>query len=121
MDDSLSLLTQHIDGNNISRAIDCICNISTGDNDFIGENGADYLWEEAEEQGFENNYDYVCTSLKEMFAYKDVVNEETLREICDKFLSMWLDNDVYYSEYNYVIIPTGGDSYTMVLAYVYGY
>lgn len=110
---SLYTLFKEIDPNN---AIDCICDIASFDLDFTGENGEDYLWDEAREKGFNNNLDFVRVSLKDLFYYKDTREKANLYDICDKFFDMWLNNDGYYNEYNYTIIPRNND-YILFLAY----
>lgn len=113
----MQLLQVEINERNVNDVIDNICTIAEFDNDFNGNNGKVYLWEEAEEKGFENNLDYVRNSLKELFAYKSVVDAETLQEICDKFFDMWLGNDDYYGEYDYKIIEKTKNEYVLVLAF----
>lgn len=74
-------------------AIDCLASLINIDNDFNGENGPEYLWEEAE--GFECNADY-CLSIAE--------KENTPREMIEKFISLWMSRDYYYQDYDLGIL-----------------
>lgn len=67
----------------------CLMDLALCDNDFNGENGLEYLWEEAE--GFESNMDY-CLSIAEQ--------EPTPREMVEKFISLWMGRDYYYEDYD---------------------
>lgn len=66
-----------------------LTNLATCDNDFNGENGLEYLWEEA--VGFESNAEY-CLSIAEQ--------EPTPREMAEKFVSLWMGRDYYYEDYD---------------------
>lgn len=63
------------------------------DSDFNGDNGMEYLWEDAE--GFESNAEY-CLSISE--------NESTPRMMIEKFISLWMGRDSYYDDYNLEIL-----------------
>ena len=65
-------------------------NIANFDMDFNGENGEDYTWEEALENGFESNLEYVIDGVK------DIENDE---ECVRTFFEEWMENDGYYAEY----------------------
>ena len=67
----------------------CLMDLALCDNDFNGENGLEYLWEEAE--GFESNSEY-CLSIAEQ--------EPTPRAMVEKFISMWMGRDYYYEDYD---------------------
>jgi hypothetical protein len=75
------------------------------DNDFNGENGDEYLWEEAE--GFESNAEY-CLSIAEQ--------EPTPREMVEKFISMWMSRDYYYEDYDLGVLVRDGNLF-ISLAY----
>ena len=63
------------------------------DEDFNGNNGPEYLWEDAE--GFETNADY-CWSIAE--------KEKTPRLMIEKFISLWMGKDSYYADYSVEIL-----------------
>ena len=63
------------------------------DSDFNGDNGYEYLWEDAE--GFETNADY-CWSIAE--------KEKTPRLMIEKFISLWMGKDNYYVDYSVEIL-----------------
>lgn len=76
-------------GNNKTEVASCLMSLADCDCDFNGENGFEYLWEEAE--GYENNAEY-CLSI--------AAEEPTPREMVEKFISMWMGKDGYYEEYD---------------------
>lgn len=75
------------------------------DNDFSGENGEDYLWEDSKEEGYECNADYVFNYIKESiedgYYNKYSVNSVRYATIVEDYLDMWLGGDNYYGQYNY--------------------
>ena len=71
--------------------------IADYDCDFNGENGDEYLWEEAE--GFESNAEY-CLSIAEQ--------EPTYRAMIEKFISLWMGKDPYYYSYDVGILTENG-------------
>ena len=70
-----------------------LSNASLCDSDFNGDNGYEYLWEDAE--GFETNADY-CWSIAE--------KEKTPRLMIEKFISLWMGKDSYYVDYSVEIL-----------------
>ena len=93
---------KHDVGAHLMDFADCDC-------DFNGENGLEYLWEEAE--GFESNAAY-CLSIAE--------NEQTPKEMVEKFISLWMGKDRYYYDYDLGILIED-DKLFMSLAYEIGY
>lgn len=83
----------------------CLMNLADCDCDFNGENGLEYLWDEAE--GFESNAEY-CLSI--------AIKEATPREMAEKFISMWMGRDYYYEDYDLGILVQDGKLF-MSLAY----
>lgn len=83
----------------------CLMNLADCDCDFNGENGLEYLWDEAE--GFESNAEY-CLSIAEQ--------EPTPREMVEKFISMWMGKDSYYEEYDLGVLVRD-DTLFISLAY----
>lgn len=67
-----------------------LSSIADFDMDFNGENGEDYTWDEALENGFESNLEYLINEVK------DIEDDE---ECVKTFFKEWLDNDGYYAEY----------------------
>ena len=63
--------------------------ISKFDMDFSGENGTDYTWEKALENGFESDLEYLINEVKDI---------EDDRECVSTFIKEWIDNDSYYAE-----------------------
>ena len=97
--------------NTKEAAAEYLMDLANCDCDFNGENGLEYLWEEAE--GFESNAEY-CLAV--------VTNIEgvTPKEMIEKFISLWMDNDGYYAEYDLGIIEED-DKLFVSLAYLSGY
>ncbi len=79
------------------------------DSDFNGDNGYEYLWEDAE--GFETNADY-CWSIAE--------KEKTPRLMIEKFISLWMGKDSYYVDYSVEILQHE-EILFVSLAFVTGY
>lgn len=78
--------------------IDALIKLSDFDADFIGDNVDEYLWDEAKEQGFENNRDYTLNKIK------DIKNTDLSRMIED-FLYLWMRyDDYYYQEHDYSVV-----------------
>ncbi len=67
------------------------------DADFCGDNGYDYLWEAAE--GFETNAEYALSVAEK---------EPTIIEMVVKFVSMWMDHDSFYEDYDLAISNLDG-------------
>ena len=86
----------------------CLMHLADCDCDFNGENGSEYRWKEAE--GFESNAEY-CLSI--------AAKEPTPKAMIEKFVSMWMDKDYYYKDYNLGIIVQD-DKLFMSLVYTIG-
>lgn len=61
------------------------------DEDLNGNNGEDYLWEKAREQGYENNQDYIIDMLD---------TTQSVAHIIADYFKSWLDTDGYYKHYS---------------------
>lgn len=85
--------------------------ISDFDCDFNGDNGIDYLWDDAE--GFESNLDYLLNEVK------DIEEDE---EVVKSFIEEWMDRDSnYYTEYSYNTITEDGFVVAISLSAVSNY
>lgn len=75
------------------------------DNDFSGENGDEYLWEDTIESGFDCNADYVYNYIKVDIeqGYYNKYSVDTVRyaNIVEDYLDMWMGHDGYYINYDY--------------------
>ncbi len=79
---------------NRESLLDALRSLSDFDCDFNGENGDDYLWEEA--NGFESNMDYLINKVREIKDDEDCVNS---------FFEEWMDNDRnYYEKWNVSVL-----------------
>lgn len=87
-------------------------NLGEFDCDFNGENGTEYTWEEALEQGFESNLEYVLNEIK---------NIENDVDCVEKFISMWMGGDDYYSQYELNYLADDGKIYAISLSATTGY
>lgn len=94
--------------NSVEEFEKALVNISCNDADFNGENGEEYLWEEAQEKGFESNQEYLIDKVKTL-NYQDAAA---------LFLSCWLGADDYYIDYEYEIVENG-DMVSIAVAYTY--
>ena len=94
---------------NTKRGVEyLLSNLINIDEDFNGNNGKEYLWLEAEVEGFESNAAY-CLSIAE--------KEKTPREMIEKFISLWMSRDYYYQDYDLGILVED-DTLFVSLAYV---
>lgn len=105
----LSLFTAAIEGSTKQEKIDDIikamCSFSDTDCDFNGENGPDYLWDEAKDAGYKCNLDYTA----------DICcKESTPKKALFKFANMWLGKDSYYEDYKveYTVKDNSSDNET---------
>ena len=78
--------------NDQDKVLDTLRTLGT-DEDFSGNNGEEYVWEIALENGFDSNQDYVIDELKS----SNVVGSDLVKE----FFRRWLDSDGYYREWEY--------------------
>lgn len=81
--------------------------LSVYDNDFNGENGPDYLWDYAEAEGYESNYDY---------AYAKALEKENFKDIIHEFIDIWMKYDSYYEDYDIEILEIGDK---LAISFVY--
>lgn len=83
------------------------------DEDFGGENGEDFTWEEAIDNGFESTQEYVIDQLEK---------NENLKgeELVLSFLREWLDNDGYYSDWKFKSTKNEDGSYVCSVTIVSG-
>lgn len=84
---------EEVEAGNRESLLDALRSLSDFDYDFNGENGLDYLWEDA--SGFESNMDYLINEVK------DIEDDE---ECVNTFFEEWLGNDRYYDEWNVSVI-----------------
>ena len=78
------------------------------DEDFNGNNGEEYTWESALEEGFESNQEYLVNWLR-----KSELKEEKLIE---EFVDEWLGNDGYYGEPDIVFADFGKNGFVCSIA-----
>lgn len=67
---------------------------SSIDADFTGENGEDYLWDDAEAKGFESNLEYCLDEAREEFG-DDL--EQIIKSVISSAQCTW---DGYYSSWS---------------------
>jgi hypothetical protein len=84
---------EEVEVDNRESLLNALRSLSEYDNDFNGENGIDYLWEEA--NGFESNMEYLVNEVK------DIEDDE---ECVNTFFEEWLNHDKYYDEWNISVI-----------------
>lgn len=92
-DFNLHLYTRKVEAGNRQSLLDALIGISEFDLDFNGENGDDYTWDIALENGFESNMDYLINEVK------DIEDDE---ECVDTFVEEWCSKDSYYEQYEVV-------------------
>lgn len=80
------------------------------DEDFNGNNGKDYLWDEAEELGYESNQEYVL--------YEYVAKESEVFNKIKVYFDMWLEHDSCYVDYQWDLHQVKDNTYTLTLVRV---
>ena len=70
------------------------------DEDFNGNNGKEFTWEVALENGFVSSQDYVIDQLKK----SDLEGVDLVK----KFFVDWLDSDGYYTDWNLEVTDVNG-------------
>lgn len=93
------MLMQIVEMTKCSReyVADALLRLADHDADFCGDNGYEYLWEAAE--GFETNAEYALSVAEK---------KPTITEMVVKFVSMWMDHDSYYEDYELTITKFDG-------------
>ena len=78
------------------------------DADNSGENGDEYLWDEAKKASFENNFNFLADKV----VFHSSVNSKKhgIKAYVDQFIKEWSDRDGYYSEFNVEIRKLNGDA-----------
>ena len=83
------------DPNKIEEVKDAVRSFASIDADFNGENGKEYLWEEA--AGYTSNCDYLIDKF-----FKNIIyNTKNVIAAFDSFFKEWVGADLYYDEYDY--------------------
>lgn len=98
---SINLVTTIMNKENLKEKLFEV--FSKVDADFTGENGDDYLWNEAKEKGFMSNLEY---SLEEAKIKYSGDTENIIREVIKNAQTTW---DGYYSDWAEQIISNGED------------
>jgi len=96
---------------NKAELLTALCDIATrSDDDFTGVNGNNYLWDSAEQGGFETNMDYVLSLIKD---------DMDINTILKTFFKNWVGSDIYYDsyDYDYTIMPSG--EVVIALSYIH--
>ena len=70
---------------------DTLFEFASYDNDFNGQNGPEYLWEQASAAGFKTNRDYVWSIASEKKDNKDII---------ETFISIWMNSACYYEDFS---------------------
>jgi len=97
-----------VEKGNRQSLLDALATMSDFDCDFIGENGADYNWDETNEGGFESNLDYLLNEIK------DIKDDN---EAVQVFIEEWMDRDSnYYDEYSFDTI-TDDDGNVLAISF----
>ena len=75
------------------------------DDDFNGNNGDEYLWDSAEENGFESNEDYLTDRVLKNIEPNQELSLQEVGKLIDEFLSEWTGNDNYYTgvDFDFVV------------------
>ena len=68
------------------------------DDDFNGNNGEDFLWRKAKDNGFKTNIDYCINKVITQYE----VDGNIVKAI-ENFFDLWFGSDGYYEEYDYCV------------------
>ena len=89
----LGLKTVKVKENTREALLAALTELGEMDADFSGENGIEYLWEEASE--FDSNCEYCLDKVKDL---------KTDEEVIEKFIRLWIEADNYYKEHELNVI-----------------
>ena len=90
---SLEMITCNpLDKESIINALSFI-----SDEDLNGNNGEEYLWEDAKASGCKTNREYLMQVLRNS-------QYNTIAVLTDLYLKTWLEHDYYYQEYDFKYI-----------------
>ena len=79
---------------------EALISLCESDCDMNGENGDDYLWDEA--KGYDSNAEYLASRVGNKFqTVKDVINA------FKNFMNEWMNRDGYYDDYEMNFISDG--------------
>lgn len=67
------------------------------DSDFNGENGSEYLWDEARIKEYQSNAEYLADMVVDNYD-RDTFDEEFIVDCAGKFAEEWANRDHYYTE-----------------------
>lgn len=76
--------------NNRQSLLKALEHLSNCDEDFNGNNGPEYLWQQASDGNYNSNQQYVLDIIKDLPSDDDVVQA---------FLDYWVKHDSYYRRY----------------------
>ena len=74
------------------------CPFANECDDFNGNNGEDYLWEIAKDDGFKTNIDYCINKVMKQYE----IDNDIVKAIED-FFDIWFKSDGFYDEYDYYV------------------
>ena len=81
---------------------EALISLCESDYDMNGENGDDYLWDEA--KGYDSNSEYLASRVGNEFqTVKDVISA------FKNFMDEWMNRDYYYNDYDIDFIPNGDE------------
>ncbi len=79
------------------------------DADYCGDNGEDYLSDEAKAAGYDSDAEYDAHSLVDKITRADVrKGVEGAEELIQRYLDGWLGEDGYYHEYEAIVRKADG-------------
>lgn len=105
---NLTMVTETMDKKNFERKLFRL--LEDIDQDFVGENGEEYLWDKAKEEGFDSNLEYSISKAKE----KHCDIKEVISSVISDAMNGW---DNYYESSEYSVVEIYGD-YVVTIAVV---
>jgi len=100
-----------VNGKTRNDLLAALATLGEMDADFCGDNGEEYLWDEAEEEEFESNMEYLLNNIKGI---------QSDKELIENFIERWIAFDSYYKDHALeVIYDKNGKAEYIALALVY--
>ena len=82
--------------------------LASHDEDFNGNNGEEYLWDNTKENGYECNADYLIHEVLKDIKEDEEITCQQVQKLINKFLFEWTYHDDYYGGVDFDFIDKNG-------------
>ena len=86
------------------------------DSDFLGDNGEEYLQDEAKKAGYNNNADFYAD--KAINSLPDNYDDTDVSAVIRQYVYDWMEHDSYYIDYRVGTTYVSKNSLHVFLAYI---